>query len=107
MTDRIAALPFPVPPAAASMQPPPAATMKAARAFEAMTLGQLLRPMFDTLDQKGGFFGGGAAEETWRPMLVDEMAKSIVRGGGLGLAAPVYREMLRSQEAAAPGKERS
>jgi Rod binding domain-containing protein len=32
-------------------------------------------------------------------MLTQELAKQIARHGGLGLAVPVYRQMLLSQEA--------
>ena len=72
---------------------------KAAQDFEAMALGQLLEPMFATLDTAHGPFGGGAGEEAYKPMLVSEMAKNIAAHGGLGLAAPIFAEMLRTQEA--------
>ncbi|MCQ8241939.1 rod-binding protein [Rhizosaccharibacter radicis] len=72
--------------------------LKAAQDFEAMTIAQLLQPMFDTVHPSDGFFGGGAGEETFRPMLVSEMAKEMERHGGIGLAQPVYDEMLRMQE---------
>ncbi len=82
------------------MRPAPAdATWKAARDFEAIALGELLRPMFQTLGGPDTLFGGGEGEETWRPMLVDEMARKIASSGGLGLAGPVYAQMLRAQEA--------
>lgn len=88
-----------VPPLALPTTATPAATWKAARDFEALALGQLLRPMFQTIDSPDGLFGGGEGEETWRPMLVDAIAKHISAAGGLGLAAPVYAQMLRAQEA--------
>lgn len=72
---------------------------QAAKDFEAMALGQLLRPMFDTADASQGLFGGGEAEAAWRPMLVDALGKQIAAHGGLGLAEPVYAAMLRAQEA--------
>jgi Rod binding domain-containing protein len=52
-----------------------------------------------------GVFGGGAAEEQWRPMLSQEIGKHVARGGGLGLAVPVYHQMLRAQEAADAAKK--
>lgn len=82
---------------------PPAQVAKlrqAAQDFEAMALGQLLQPMFATVDMAHGAFGGGAAEEAMQPMLVDALAKNIAAHGGLGLAGPVFASMLRSQEAA-------
>jgi peptidoglycan hydrolase FlgJ len=82
---------------------PPAQTAKiwqAARDFEAMAIGQLLQPMFQTIDVKHSSFGGGEAEEAWRPMLVDAIAKQMASRGGIGLAVPVFNAMLRAQEKA-------
>jgi Rod binding domain-containing protein len=88
----------------ASTTLPPAQVAKAWKAatdFEAMALGQMLQPMFDTVDSAHGAFGGGDGEQSWKPMLVDELARHITNGGGIGLAAPVFRQMLQTQEAAA------
>ncbi len=84
---------------------PPAQAAKlwqAAQAFEGMTLGALLAPMFDTVHGAHGPFGGGNAEATWRPMLVSAIGKEIAAGGGLGLAVPVFHAMLAAQEARHP-----
>jgi len=96
-----AALPPAPPPATArSMQSAdPAKVAKSAHDFEAMAIGQLLQPMFDTVDTSHGTFGGGPGEEAWKPMLVQEFAKQIANHGGLGLAKPVYDAMMRMQEA--------
>jgi Rod binding domain-containing protein len=72
---------------------------QAAQDFEAMALGELLQPMFDTVDTSGGAFGEGAAEAAWKPMMVQAIGKQIATHGGLGLAAPVLAAMLRTQEA--------
>ena len=77
----------------------PAKIAKSANDFEAMAIGQLLKPMFDTIDTSKGTFGGGAGEEAWKPMMVQEFAKQISAHGGLGLAKPVYDAMLRMQGA--------
>ena len=77
----------------------PAKVAKSAHDFETMAIGQLLQPMFDTVDSAHGKFGGGAGEEAWKPMLVQEFAKQIANRGGLGLAKPVYDAMMRMQEA--------
>ena len=82
-----------------SQSPDPAKIGKAAKDFEAMAIGQLLQPMFDTVDTAHGEFGGGAGEETWKPIMVQEFAKKIAAAGGLGLAKPVYDAMLRMQQA--------
>ncbi len=72
---------------------------KAAQEFEAMTLGQFLKPMFDTVDLSAGPLGGGEAETQWKPMMVDAVAKQMAHAGGIGLAAPVFRQMIHMQEA--------
>jgi flagellar protein FlgJ len=72
---------------------------KSAHDFEAMAIGQLLQPMFDTVDTAHNKFGGGAGEQAWKPMLVQEFAKQIGAHGGLGLAKPVYDAMIRMQGA--------
>jgi len=71
---------------------------RAAEDFAAVALGEMLNPMFDTVDTAGGLFGGGAAEATFKPMMIAEIAKQIARSGGLGLAEPIYQQMLRMQE---------
>jgi flagellar protein FlgJ len=71
---------------------------KAAKDFEAMALGQLLAPMFDTVDTAHSAFGGGEAEAAWRPMWVDAIGKQIAAHGGLGIAAPVFAALLHTQE---------
>lgn len=72
---------------------------KAAQAFEGMALGALLAPMFDTVNAGKGLFGGGDGEQAWQPMLTQEIGKHIAAHGGLGLAVPVFNQMLRMQEA--------
>jgi len=91
--------PAAAPPAAPTLPADPSKLRKAAQDFEAMAIGELLRPMFDTVDVAHGAFGGGNAEAAWRPMLVQEIAKKIAAHGGLGLAKPIYDAMLRMQEA--------
>jgi peptidoglycan hydrolase FlgJ len=90
----------PPPPLPASTLPPERVSklMQGAKDFEAMALGQLLAPMFETVDTAHSEFGGGEAEGTWRPMLVDAIGKQIASHGGLGIAAPVFAAMLRAQE---------
>ncbi|HEX3347084.1 MAG TPA: rod-binding protein [Acetobacteraceae bacterium] len=87
------------PPSAAELADPATARIwKAAQDFEAMALGEMLKPMFDTVDLSDQPLGGGTGEATWRPMLTQEYAKTMERHGGIGLAAPVFHEMLRMQE---------
>ena len=93
-------LPAAAPPSATELADPRIArAWKAAQDFEGMAIGELLKPMFDTVDTSAGPFGGGPAEKTWQPMLVAEIGRQIARRGGLGLAVPVFTQMLRTQEA--------
>lgn len=72
---------------------------QSARDFEAMALGPLLEPMFATIDQSKGMFGGGDGEQAWRPMMVQAVAKQMASAGGIGIAMPVFAQLLRQQEA--------
>lgn len=101
-TSPLPAMPLPATPLPKAVRLPaaadPAKIAKSAHDFETMAIGQLLQPMFDTVDTAHGLFGGGAGEEAWKPLLVQEFAKSIEARGGLGLAGPVYDAMMRMQE---------
>jgi flagellar protein FlgJ len=88
----------PGPVARPSLSMDPAKLWKTARDFEAMALGEFLKPMFATVEGKNNLFSGGEGEKTWKPMLVDEIGKQIAAAGGLGLAAPIHDAMLRMQE---------
>ena len=85
-------------PASAAAAAPMAKLRKAAEDFEAMAIGQLLKPMFDTVDNSRGPMGGGAGEAAWTPMLVDQIAKHMAARGGLGLAGPILQQMILMQE---------
>jgi len=80
----------------------PAATVQkawaAAQDFEAVALGEFLKPMFETVDLGKAPMGGGSGEEQWKPMLIDAVSKQIARSGGLGLAQPVFMQMIKLQE---------
>ncbi|HTI79619.1 MAG TPA: rod-binding protein [Acetobacteraceae bacterium] len=88
-------------PANTSALPPAQLTRlwQSAQDFEAMAIGQLLQPMFETVDVAHAAFGGKEAEAAWRPMLIDAVGKQMAAHGGVGLAVPVFNAMLRAQEA--------
>lgn len=73
---------------------------ESAAEFEAVFIGQMVKPMFETLDAQPPF-GGGFAEETWRGVLADEIGRAVSAAGGIGLADAVAGELLRAQEATA------
>jgi Rod binding domain-containing protein len=52
--------------------------------------------MFQGLETDGPF-GGGNAESTFRPMLIDQYADAISKGGGVGIADSVMKEILKLQ----------
>ena len=64
--------------------------------FEKMFISQMLAPMFAGLPTDGPF-GGGAAEEMFRPLLLDEYAGAVARQGGAGVSDAVYKEILKLQ----------
>ena len=61
-----------------------------------MALAQLLAPMFDTVDTSAGPFGGGAGEQAFRPFLTEAIARKMAAHGGIGLAMPVWQQMMRT-----------
>lgn len=73
-------------------------SVKVAKEFEAAFLGQMLQPMFTATDAEAPF-GGGQAESTYRPMLINEYANALSKRGGIGVADAVLREMVRMQMA--------
>jgi flagellar protein FlgJ len=68
-----------------------------AKEFEALTIGQLLQPMFEGI-QPDALFGGGHAEAHFRSFLLQEYGKLFSDQGGIGLAAPVKENLLRTME---------
>ncbi len=86
--------------AASQLQAPMASdeVRRAAEEFEAVFLSQMLAPMFEGLETDE-LFGGGAGEDIYRSILVEEYGKSIARAGGIGLSDAIQREILRLQEA--------
>ena len=67
-----------------------------AKEFETMFLAEMLKPVFEQIETDGPF-GGGQAEEAFRPMLVENYAKSLSDSGGVGIADSVLTEILRMQ----------
>ena len=67
-----------------------------AQQFERMFISEMLGPMFQGIETDGPF-GGGNAEATFRPMLIDQYADSIAKQGGIGIADKVMAEILKMQ----------
>ena len=67
-----------------------------AQQFERMFVAEMLGPMFSGIETDG-VFGGGKAEDVFRPMLIDQYADAVAKGGGVGIADAVLKEILRMQ----------
>ena len=67
-----------------------------AQQFERMFIAEMLQPMFAGMETDGPF-GGGQGEEVFRPMLLDQYADAVSKGGGVGIADAVLKEILRLQ----------
>lgn len=67
-----------------------------AEQFERMFITEMLQPMFSGVETDGPF-GGGQGEEVFRPMLLDQYADAVAKGGGIGIADAVMKEILRLQ----------
>lgn len=65
--------------------------------FEALFLSQMFEHMTSGLDVDPTF-GGGPGEKAFRSLLDNEYATSIAKAGGIGVAEPIYREILKLQE---------
>lgn len=74
---------------------------KTANEFEAMFLAEYMKIMFEGTEASEPF-GGGSAEASFRPMLLDEYAKGFAKQGGIGLADAVAREMIALQASNTP-----
>jgi Rod binding domain-containing protein len=70
---------------------------QAAQDFESVFLSQFLGEMFDGISTDGPF-GGGQGEQMFRSLMLDEYGKQIAAQGGIGIAASVKRELLKTQE---------
>ena len=68
----------------------------ASQNFEAMFLNSMFQEMYTGIDGDGPF-GGSGALKVWRSFMTDQMAKSFVKAGGIGIAAKVYDTLLREQ----------
>jgi len=112
MTDRFAAAALPASAAggvaagtAAAPHPAAAGPRDAAGArrvaedFESFFFTQSLESMYAGLSTNG-LFGGGSGESVYRSLLLQEYGKAAARGGGLGIADSVQRQILKLQEVA-------
>lgn len=74
-----------------------AGALRSAQDFTAVALTELLAPVFATVPTDGPF-DGGLGEQTFRPLLIEQIARHMAAAGGLGLTETVHRQILRLQE---------
>lgn len=67
--------------------------------LEGLFLNTLVGEMFSSVKTDGSAFGGGFAEQTWRGMQSEQLATSMARTGGIGLADQLMDGLIRMQEA--------
>ena len=80
-------------------QPTPTAAMLAqAKQLEGVFLNTLTSEMFSSI-KTDGMFGGGFGEQTWRGMQSEQIADSIAKSGGVGLADQIVKNLLDAQQA--------
>jgi len=77
----------------------PTKAKKVSEQFEGVLISEMLNDMFAGI-KTDGMFGGGAGEDMFRTLMIDEYGKQIATQGGLGLSDRVARELLRRQEVA-------
>jgi Rod binding domain-containing protein len=81
-----------------ALAPSEAKARKTAQDFETMFLEHTLDRLFQSEGTDGPLGDNGAGGEVYRSMLAKEYAGNIARGGGVGIADQVYREILKMQE---------
>ena len=74
------------------------AARKAAREFETLFVGMMLKSMRETVG-KDMLAGKGQGEEIYRSMLDQEYAKAVAEQGGLGLARMIEAQLIRQPDA--------
>ncbi len=62
-----------------------------AKAFEASFLSEMLKA--SGLGKSRGEFGGGAGEDAFSSMMVDEQAALMVERGGIGLSESIFQSL--------------
>lgn len=70
-----------------------------AEELEGVFLNTLMKQMFSSIKTDESAMGGGFGEETWRGMQAEQMAMSLTRSGGIGLAESLLPDLLAMQEA--------
>jgi Rod binding domain-containing protein len=65
----------------------------AAQGFERMLVKQLTKSLTDSAAMGGGEDGKNGAPAAYREMISDGIADAITKGGGIGLAQDLYKQI--------------
>ena len=63
-----------------------------AKAFESSFLAEMLKA--SGLGESRSAFGGGAGEDAFSSMMVDEQARLMVERGGIGLGEAIFKSLM-------------
>ena len=75
----------------------PVRLRRAAREFEAILVEHMLKTARQSFPPRG-LFPSGAGHDLYRGLVDEELARSMSRGGGLGLSDLLVRSMLRAEQ---------
>ncbi len=67
--------------------------LEACKSFESYFIQTMFREMRKTSLDDGGFIGKSNAENIFTDMLDEEVSKQASEGGGIGLAAMMYKQL--------------
>ena len=74
-----------------------AKTKAAAKDFEGVFLSEMMSHMFEGTGTDPEF-GGGAGEDMFHSLLVNEYGKEMARNGGIGIADQLQKAMIQMQQ---------
>lgn len=77
-------------------------TMEACKEFESYFVQQMYKSMQSTVDDSNSLIKKSQATNIFTDFLVEENAKNIADGGGIGIAKMMYDTMLREQSGIDP-----
>ena len=87
----------PISPLSSAQPQPDTKARAAAKAFEAVFIGQMTKLMMETAPTEGEF-SGGHGEEMFRGVLAEQLGTAIANGRGIGIADQVLAEIVKLQQ---------
>lgn len=68
-----------------------------AKEFEAVFIGEMMKPMFEGIETENSMFGGGKGEEIFRNMMITEYGKMIAERDVTGIQTQVKNKLIELQ----------